>query len=455
MSRRSYSGAAEATTLQSGINSSALSAVVAAAVGFPDTVNGPFVVTIDRDTTSEEKVLVSNVVGTAITFSQRGFDGTTAKDHSAGATFEHTFSAKDADEANEHVNRTTNIHGLGVGDGSLVGTTKVQTLTNKTIDGSQNSVVNIPDTSVPGLGTHAADTSTHGVGEVVGTTETQSLTNKTLIAPTINGGAVNAASLRENGISVVLPETSDRLKNKIIDGGENVLQNIATGSPGERANLVDLASAQILTNKSLVAPDLSGPVDVSVSGTTNGLVIKQAVGSSGDMLRVENVVNIPVFVVDKTGAVNSIVGTGSFGSWDSFVANPTGFTSVTYSIDARAKKVGRTVVGSIAFRLNSVTTLGSSIIQFGLPYAVASSFDPYSLGWCPIGSADYRTAGGTYVTGHCYVTGANATTVRVRIPQPGGSTPNLATFAGNYPSGLGAGDAIILNFTYETDDNTN
>ena len=157
------------------------------------------------------------------------------------------------------------------------------------------------------------------------------------------------------------------------------------------------------------------------------------------MLRVENVVNIPVFVVDKTGAVNSIVGTGLV--WlVGLVRRQPDWLHVRHLLDRRAGEEGRTHRRR-KHRVPPQLRDDPGFLDHPVRSAVRSGVvvRPYSLGWCPIGSADYRTAGGTYVTGHCYVTGANATTVRVRILQPGGSTPNLATFAGNYPSGLGAG----------------
>lgn len=151
MTRYSHSGTAAKTTLASPMTNVSTSAVCVSLVGYPDTITGPFVVTIDRDTEFEEKVLVSLVVGNTATISQRGFDGTTAKAHSADATFEHTFSSVEADEANDHVQRSTGVHGLGPGDGSFVGTTKSQTMTGKTMDGGSNTFTNLPSSASPAI----------------------------------------------------------------------------------------------------------------------------------------------------------------------------------------------------------------------------------------------------------------------------------------------------------------
>lgn len=49
---------------------------------------------------------------------------------------------------NTHASNTTEEHGVGSAEGNIVGTSKIQTLTNKTIDGSSNSLSNIDDGSL-------------------------------------------------------------------------------------------------------------------------------------------------------------------------------------------------------------------------------------------------------------------------------------------------------------------
>lgn len=150
MARRSYAGGAQPTTLASSINSTTTVISAVALVGWP-TPTHPFFAVLDRDTPNEEKVLCSSVNGNDITVI-RGQDGTTARDHSAGAPFEHCHTATDADEANEHVNNTR-AHGVPVGD-DFAFRKAAQTIENKTLDfgvTGGNVASNIPMAAVAGL----------------------------------------------------------------------------------------------------------------------------------------------------------------------------------------------------------------------------------------------------------------------------------------------------------------
>lgn len=110
MARRDYTGNAVPTTITAGINSSDLSIDIAASTGWPSGgANGKFFVTINRGESDEERVLISSRTGTTLTIAavgDRGVDDTSAQSHTSGATIEHTYSAVDADEANQHKNDT-------------------------------------------------------------------------------------------------------------------------------------------------------------------------------------------------------------------------------------------------------------------------------------------------------------------------------------------------------------
>lgn len=107
--RKSYSGGAARTALNGAITSGATSIVVVSGTGYPTGGTNPFVITIDRGTAVEEKVLIQSRSGTTLTVaaSGRGYDGTTAVAHSDAAYVEHTLDADSVDDANAHVNDAT------------------------------------------------------------------------------------------------------------------------------------------------------------------------------------------------------------------------------------------------------------------------------------------------------------------------------------------------------------
>lgn len=143
MARREYT-AGRPTTLSAAFAIGATTFTIAddgSATGWPTSNDYDFWVTIDAGTAQEERVLCSARTGRVITVADggRGKDGTTESNHSIGATVWPSWSATDADETNAHIESTgyasysKSVHGLGSGDGVVVGTTKEQTLTLKTL----------------------------------------------------------------------------------------------------------------------------------------------------------------------------------------------------------------------------------------------------------------------------------------------------------------------------------
>lgn len=112
LTRMEHKGGAVATTLTSTITNVSLSITIDSATGWPTGgANGKFVITIDRDLPTEERILVQSRTGNVLTIAgtgDRGVDGTTATGHTGGvATVEHTFSGIEADDANRHITVTT------------------------------------------------------------------------------------------------------------------------------------------------------------------------------------------------------------------------------------------------------------------------------------------------------------------------------------------------------------
>lgn len=111
--RREYVGGAPKArlTVLLGASSTNLTITCDDLTNWPTGVSGnPFYVVIDRNTSSEEKILCASRAGNVITvyddgvLNGRGSDDTSITSHSVNSVIEHVFTATDADEANAHIN---------------------------------------------------------------------------------------------------------------------------------------------------------------------------------------------------------------------------------------------------------------------------------------------------------------------------------------------------------------
>lgn len=145
---RFYSSVAPETTLSAGITNSTTTIQVGSVTGFPS--NTPFTLALDYEGATEELVQVESVALTTLQV-VRGVDGTSAASHNAGARVRHVSSARDFADSRNHENSANGVHGLAPGE-DLVGTDKVQTLTNKTL---VNATGSLEDVTVNNTGTNS------------------------------------------------------------------------------------------------------------------------------------------------------------------------------------------------------------------------------------------------------------------------------------------------------------
>lgn len=212
MTRRQYSNTATEATLTGGIAAADTSFTLTSFSGYPA---APFTATISRGESDEEVVLVTAVSVSTVT-ATRGYDGTTAKSHAAGASFIHTTVAQDFDEANAHHNASAGVHNV---NGSVVGTTDTQTLTNKTLI--------TPTLSGPTL----AGTATVASATLSGTL---SVVGATVLSTLSTSGLATLASLTVTGASTLAAATLSGLL--AANGGITV-------PTGKKITLIDAPSA--------------------------------------------------------------------------------------------------------------------------------------------------------------------------------------------------------------------
>lgn len=141
---RNFTNTHVATTLASDVSPSATTITPVSLAALPTSF--PFTLVISRGTASMEIVTVDGVVGSSLAVI-RGEDGTLAQPHFAGDSVTHEVTARDVAEPLAHMVDATDTHGVGVGS-EVVGTDTEQTLTNKTISGTSNTLTGIPNSAI-------------------------------------------------------------------------------------------------------------------------------------------------------------------------------------------------------------------------------------------------------------------------------------------------------------------
>lgn len=143
---RKYSNTAVETTLTSGVTSSDTTIVVGSTAGFPSSF--PYTLDVNHETSLSEVVLVTGAATNSLTVT-RGYGNTSAQAHQAGARVVHVVDATHANDMETHVDAASNVHGVGTGS-NVVGTATTQTLTSKTISGSNNTLTALPANQLTG-----------------------------------------------------------------------------------------------------------------------------------------------------------------------------------------------------------------------------------------------------------------------------------------------------------------
>jgi hypothetical protein len=252
MTVRKYSSRAQQSTLASAITSTSSSMTLISGGGAKvmggKTLTGSetYTLVIDPDTSLEEIVDVTVYSsGDTLTITRGIENSGTGVAHSAGAVVRHMATGRDLQEANNHIEASSAVHGLS---GTVVGTTDSQTLSAK--------ILTTPT--------------------VNGATLTGTVTS----TATLTGGTVNATTLQQGGVQAVTTTGSQTLTNKTIAIGSNTVSGTTAefNSALSDNDFATLAGSETLTNKTLTSPTITGTG--AIAGTCTGNLTGNVTGNA-------------------------------------------------------------------------------------------------------------------------------------------------------------------------------
>jgi hypothetical protein len=277
--KRNFSSTAVETSLQSSIaaqsqGASNTSFIVASVSGFPSV---PFTLIVDPDTSKEEVVTVTAASSTTLTVT-RGEDSTQAVAHSAGAVVRHGVSGRDFREEQTHIAARgydvdsailalasqTHVHGLASGDGSVVGTDALQTLTRKTLTSPT-----ITNPTITGAGVDASIV-------FEGATADAHETTLEVAEPTQD----NTITLPNTTGTVVIADAVQTLTNKTIDmTGKTITGLSSAGMISSSATPKDYVDA-ILGSATAAATSAASAAASATAAATSASSAATSAGSS-------------------------------------------------------------------------------------------------------------------------------------------------------------------------------
>lgn len=175
-----YSSTAGEYTLVGAVSDSATLLTLNTVTGLPSAT--PFKVVLEPGQPAEEIIKVTAVAGASLTV-VRGWDGTSATAHAAGAKVRHMMTAEDLTLSRAHEDATA-AHGAS---GAVVGTTSAQTLTNKNLTSGTNT---FPPSLVTTSGVQTVTNKNLASGSNTFPSSLATLTDEqTLTAKSMDGGA--------------------------------------------------------------------------------------------------------------------------------------------------------------------------------------------------------------------------------------------------------------------------
>jgi hypothetical protein len=351
MTTRQYSSRSQQSTLTGSISSGDTTMTVVSGTGLLGGVTIPggrtFTLVIDPDTALEEIVDATAVSTNTFTIT-RARDGSSAQAHSAGAVVRHMAIGRDFRDANLHAEAVTSyndgdgnahtMHGIGSGEGDVVGTDKAQTLTNKTL-------------VTPALGTPASGVLTNTTGLPISTGVDGLGSGVATFLATPSSANLASALTDETGTGAGVFANSPTLVTPALGTPSAVVLTNGTGLPistgvsGLASNVATFLATPSSANLISAVTDETGTglLVFGTSPTFTGTVIATNANASGTVTA--NLFSGPLNG-NVTGNLNGNV-----------TGNLTGNVTGTSSLDLPLS--GGTMSGAIAMGTSKITGLGT------------------------------------------------------------------------------------------------
>ena len=205
--------------------------------------------------------------------------------HRTGNGSDHANVVNNTSAINNHI-ADSSTHGI---TGNVVGTTDVQVLTNKTIDGALNSLSGLAH----GSEVDSPSSGVHGVtGAIVGTTDVQILSGKTLTSPTVNSPVLNGTTsgtaikdeddfISDSDVHLATQQSIKKYVDDKIETVDSFLDMSDTPASFSVGRILFESNASVTDSANFVWDIAQSRLGISVAGPTEAIDVSGNINASG------------------------------------------------------------------------------------------------------------------------------------------------------------------------------